>query len=261
MCVCVCIVVIQSLSHVWLFVTPWTAARQAFLSFNHLLDLAQTHVHWVGNAFQPSRPLLFPSPFAFSLSQHQGLFQWVGAVHRVAKVLEPQLQHQYFQRIFRIGSFRIDWFDLLAVHTTLKSLLQHHSLKASILWCSAFFIVQLSYLYMTAGKTIALTIRTFVGKVMSLLFNISAALVCHSFSSKEQTSFNFMVSVTICSDFGTQEKKICHCFHFFLFYLQWSDGTRYHVLSFLNAWVLSQLFHSPPSLSSRGILVPFCFLS
>ena len=94
-------------------------------------------------------------------------------MHQVAKVLELQLQHQSFQRIFRIDSFRIDWFDLLAVHMTLKSLLQHHSLKASILWCSAFFIVQLSYLYMTTGKTIALTI----GKVMSLLFCLGLTLL------------------------------------------------------------------------------------
>ena len=74
-------------------------------------------------------------------------------------------------------SFRIDWFDLLAVHGTLKSLLQHYSSKTSILWCSAFFIVQLSYLYMTTGKTIALTRWTFVGKVMSLLFNMLSRLV------------------------------------------------------------------------------------
>ena len=74
-------------------------------------------------------------------------------------------------------SFRIDWFDLLAVQGTLKSLLQHHSLKASILWCSAFFMVQLSYLSMTSGKTIVLTIQTFVGKVMSLLFNMLSRFV------------------------------------------------------------------------------------
>ena len=98
-------------------------------------------------------------------------------------------------------SFRMDWLDLLAVQGTLKSLLQHHSSKASILRASAFFIVQLSHPYMTTGKTIALTRRTFVGKVMSLLFNMLSQ-VGHSFSSKEQESFNFMAVVTICSDFG-----------------------------------------------------------
>ena len=100
-------------------------------------------------------------------------------------------------------SFRMDWLDLLAVQGTLKSLLQHHSSKASILRCSAFFTVQLSHPYMTSGKTIALTRRTFVGKVMSLLFNILSRLV--SFSSKEQASFNFMAEVTIYSDFGAPQ--------------------------------------------------------
>ena len=103
-------------------------------------------------------------------------------------------------------SFRIDWFDLLAVQGTLKSLLQHHSSKASLLQHSAFFIVQLSYLYMTTGKTIALTRRTFVGKVMSLLFNMLSKLV--SFSSKEQASFYFLAAVTICSDFGAQKNSL-----------------------------------------------------
>ena len=86
------------------------------------------------------------------------------------KVLEFQLQHQSFQWVFRVISFRIDWFDLLAMQGTLKSLLQHHSLKASIIWFSAFFIFQLSHLYRTTGKTITLTVQTFVGEVMSLPF-------------------------------------------------------------------------------------------
>jgi len=101
-------------------------------------------------------------------------------------------------------SFRMDWLDLLAVQGTLKSLLQQHTSKALSLWCSAFFIVQLSHPYMTTGKTIALTRQTFVGKVMSLLFNILSRY--HSFSSKEQASFNFMAAVTICSDL--EPKKI-----------------------------------------------------
>ena len=116
----------------------------------------------------------------------------------------------------------------------LKSFLQHYSSKASIFWPSALFMVQLSHPYMITGKTIALTIWTFVGKVMFLLFNISAVLVCHSFSSKEQTSFNFMVSVTIFSDFGAQEKKTCHCFHCFPIYLPENDGTGSYLLPLLN---------------------------
>ena len=91
------------------------------------------------------------------LSQHQGLFKWVSSSHQVAKVLGFQLQHQSFQWMFRTDFFRMDWLDLFAVQGTLKTLLQHHSSKASILWCSAFFIVQLSHPYMSTGKTIALT--------------------------------------------------------------------------------------------------------
>ena len=99
---------------------------------------------------------------------------------------------------------------------------------------SAYFMVQLSHPYMTTGKTIALTRRTFVGKIMSPLFNMLSRLVIHSFSSKEQVSFNFMAAVTICSDFGAPQNKVCHCFHCFPVYLPWSDGTRCHYLSFLN---------------------------
>ena len=113
-----------------------------------------------------------PSPLALNLSQHQDLFQVVSSLHHVAKVLELQLQHQSFQWYSGLISFRIDWFDLLAEPGTLKSLLPHHRSKGSILQCSAFFIVQLSHSYMTNGKTIALTRRTFVGKVMSLFFNM-----------------------------------------------------------------------------------------
>ena len=128
-------------------------------------------------------------------------------------------------------SFRIDWFDLLKVQGTLKSLLQHHSSKASILWRSAFFTVQLSHPYVTTGKTIALTRRTFVVKVMSLLLNMLSSLVI-AFLPRNK-SFNFMAAVTICSDCGAQKNKVCHCFPI---YFPWSDGTRCH-LSFLNTGV------------------------
>ena len=103
----------------------------------------------------------------------------------------------------------MDWFDLFAVQGTPKSLLQHLSLKASILWHSAFFIVQLSHPHMTTGRTIALTRWTFVGKIMSLLFNMLSRLVI-AFFTKEQVSFNFMTAVTVHSDFGAEENKVCH---------------------------------------------------
>ena len=103
----------------------------------------------------------------------------------------------------------MDWLDLLAVQGTLKSLLQHHTSKTSILWHSAFFIVQLSHPYMTTGKTIALTRWIFVGKVMSLLFNMLSRLVI-AFLPRSKHFFNIMVEVTICSDFAAQKNKVCH---------------------------------------------------
>ena len=140
-----------------------------------LQEDAQTQ-HWVSDAIQPSHPLSSPSSPTFNISQHQG-FSNESVLHiRWSKywsfsfIIYPSSEHWL---IF----IRMDWLDLLAVHGTLKSLLQHHSSKASILQCSAFLIVQLSYPYMTTGKTIALTRRTFVGKIMSLLFNILSRLV------------------------------------------------------------------------------------
>ena len=169
-------VVVQSLSCVTLC-DPIDSRKIGFPVLHYLLELTQTHIHWVSDAIQPSYPLSHPSAFAFSLSQHQGLFQWVDSSHQLAIVLEFQLQHQSSNEYSGLISLRIDWFDLLAVHGTLKSLLQHHSLKASILWSSAFIMVQLSHPYMTTGKTIALTRWTFVSKVLSLLFNMLSRFV------------------------------------------------------------------------------------
>ena len=142
-----------------------------FTIFQSLLKLMSVESVMPPNHFILCHPLLI------NLSQHQSLFQWVSSSHQVAKVLELQLQHQSFQWIVRLIPFRNDWFDLLTVQGTLKSLLKHHSSKASILQCSAFFMVQLSHPYMTTGKTIALTRWTFVGKVMSLLLNMLSRLV------------------------------------------------------------------------------------
>ena len=147
---------------------PMDCSMPGFPVFHYLLELAPTHVHWVDDVIQPSHPLLSPSPYALNLFHHPGLFQWVESLHQVAKVSELQLQHQSFQWIFRVISFRIDWFDLLAVQGTLKSLLQHHGSKASVLQRSAFFtVLQLSHPYMTTGKTIV-WLWIFVSKVTSL---------------------------------------------------------------------------------------------
>ena len=144
---------------------------------HQLPEFTQTHIYRVGNAIQPSHLLSSPSPSAPNSSQHQSLFQWVNSSHEVAKVLEFNFSIIPCKEHPGLTSFRMDWLDLLAVQGTLKSLLQHRSSKASFLQRSAFFTVQLSHPYMTTGKTIAFTRRTFVGKVMSLLLN-TLCLVC-----------------------------------------------------------------------------------
>ena len=147
-----------------------------FPVLHYLPEFAQTHVHRVGDTIQPSHPLSFPSPPALSLSSIR-LFSNESAL----RIMWPK----YWSFSFAMSpsnnysgliSFRIDWFDLFAVQGILKSLLWHHSLKASVLQHSVFFMVQLSRPYMTTGKTIALTRQTFVGKVMSLLFNMLSRL-------------------------------------------------------------------------------------
>ena len=145
--------------------------------YHQLLEFTQTHVHWLSDAIQPSHPLLSPSPPDFNLSQHQGLFKWVSSLHQVAKYWSFSFNISPSSEYSGLISFWMDWLDLLAVQGTLKSLLQHHSSKASILQHSAFFIVQLSHSYMTTGKTIALMRETFVSTVMSLLFNMLSRLV------------------------------------------------------------------------------------
>ena len=158
---------------------------------HQLPEFAQTHVHGVGDAIQPSHPVVpfssclqsFPASGSFQMSQpFASSGQSIGVS---ASNISPSNENP------GLISFRMDWFDLLAVQGTIKSLLQHHSSKASILQCSAFFIVQLSHPYMTIGKTIALTRRTIVGNVMSLLFNmLSRLVVAYPFSSRSSQPRN-----------------------------------------------------------------------
>ena len=155
---------------------PMDCSMPGFPVLHYLLEFTQIHAHWVGDTIQQSHPLLpLLLPSVFSSIR-------VFFIELALHIMWPK----YWSFSFSISasneysgliSFRIDWFDLLAVHKTLKSLLQHHSSKASILQCSAFFMVQLSHPYMTTGKTIALTRWTFVGKVMSLLFKMLSRFV------------------------------------------------------------------------------------
>ena len=148
-----------------------------FPVFNYLLEFAQTHVHLVRDIIQPSHPLL-PFLLILSISPSIRVFSSGSSL----QIRRPK----YWSFSFSISPsneysgliyFRIDWLDFLAVQGTLKNLPQHYSSKASILWCSAFFMVQFSYPYMSTGKTIVLTRQTFVGKAMSLLFNTLSRFV------------------------------------------------------------------------------------
>ena len=164
--------IVQFSSIVQFYLTLWDPmdCSTPGLPVHHQLpEHAQIHLVWVRDAIQPSHPFSSPSPPAFNLSQHQGLFQWVSSSHQVAKYWSFGFRISPSNEYTGLISFRIDWFDLLAVQGTLKSLLQYHSSKGSFLRYSAFFMVQLSHPYMTTGKTIALTGQTFVSKVMPLI--------------------------------------------------------------------------------------------
>ena len=141
-----------------------------------------------------------------------------GSLHQVAKVLELQLQHQSFQKYPGLIYFRTDWLAPLAVQGTLKSLLQHHSSKASILQCSAFFIVQLSHPYMTTGKTKALTRWTIVGKIMDLLFNMLSRLVI-AFLPRSKRLLISQLQSPYAVILEPPQNKVSHCFHCFPTYV------------------------------------------
>ena len=182
-------------------------SRPGFPFLHYLLELAQTRVPWVSDAIQPPHPLLPSSFHVLNLSQHRGVFQWVRHQYfRCPKYWSFSLSISPSNEYSGLISFRIDWFALLASQGTLKSLLQHYSLKASILWCSAFFTFQLSHPYITTGKTIALNRQTFVGEVIALLFNVLSELIIAFLPWSKR--LNFVAAVTICSDFGTPLKKM-----------------------------------------------------
>ena len=247
---------IQSLSHVWHFATTWLQHARLHCppptpgaSSNSCPSSWWCHPT-VSSSVVPFSSHLqsFPASESFQISQFFASHGQSIGVSASASV------NEYSGLI----SFRIDWFDLLVVQGTLKSLLQHHSSKASILQCSAFFIVQLSYLYMTTGKTIALTRRTFVGKGMSLLFNMLSRLVITFLPRSKHLLISWLqspsavilepkkiesVTVSIVSP------SICHK-------VMGPDA----VILVFECWVLSQLFHSLLSFSPRSSSVPFNFL-
>ena len=196
------------------------------LPVHHRLPaFTQIHVHWVGDAIQPSHPSIFPSIRVFSNESTL----WISWPKYWSFSFSISPSNVYSGLI----SFRIDWFDFLAVQGTLKSFLQHHSSKASILQCSVFFMVQPSNPYMTAGKTLALTRLTFVNKVMSLLFNMLSRLVITFLPRSKHILISWLQSPSAVI-LEPKKNKVSHCFHCFPIYFPWSDGTRCHDLCFLN---------------------------
>ena len=223
---------VQSLSHVQLFVTPWAAACQASLSITNsqsLLKRMSIELVMPSNHLILYRPLLllpsiFPTIRVFS-NESVLHIRWPN-YWSFSFSISPSNEYS------RLLSFRMDWLDLLTVQGTLKSLLQHHSSKASILQHSAFFIVQLSHPYMITGKTIALTRWTFVGKVMSLLLNMLSRLVITFLPRSKHLLISWLQSPF--AVFWSPEKWSQALFPLIPIYFPWSDGTRCHDLSFLN---------------------------
>ena len=200
---------------------------------HQLPEFTQTHVHWVGD---PSNHLILCRPLLLlpSLFPNIRVFSKESALQiRWPKYwsfnfnISPSNEHP------GLISFRMDWLDLLVVQGPLESLLQHHSSKASILQHSAFFIVQLSHPYMTTEKTIALTRQTFVGKVMSLLFNMLSRLVITFLPRSKRLLISWLQSLSAVI-LELPQNKVWHCFHCIPIYFPRSDGTGYHDLSFLN---------------------------
>ena len=221
---------VQSLNRVQLFATPWTAACQASLSITKSqsppkpmsIDSVMPSNHLILCRPLLLLPSIFPRIRVFSKESALRI-RWP-KYWSFSFNIRPTNEHPW------LISFRMDWLALLAVQGTLESLLQHRSSKASILRLSAFFTVQLSHPSTTTEKTIALTRRSFVSEVMSLLFYMLSRFVIVFLPRSKR----LLISGLQLLSAGAQENKICHCFQFFHFYLLWSDGARCHDLSFLN---------------------------
>ena len=220
---------VQLPSPVWLFATPWIAAQQASLSITNSWNspkLMSIELMMPSSHLILCHPLLLLPPIPPSIR--------VFSNELTLRMRWPKYWSFSFsiipsKEIPGLITFRIDWLDLLAVQGTLKSLLQHHSSKSSILQRSAFFIVHLSHPYMTTGKTIALTRRTFVSKVMSQLWNMLSRLVIIFLPRSKYLLISWLQSTS--AVILEPPNKMWHCFPI---YFPWSDGTWCHDLCFLN---------------------------
>ena len=223
---------VQLLSCVQLFATPWTAAQQASLSITNSQSLFKLMSI---NSVMPFNHLILYLPLLLlpSIFLSIRIFSSESVLHiRWPKYRSFSFSISPSTEYSGLISFRIDWFDLLAVQGTLKSFSQYHISKASILLHSVFFMVQISHPYMTTGKTTALTKWTFVDKVMSLLFNMLSRLVIAFLPRSKPLLISWQQSPS--AVILEPKKIVCHCFHCLPICLPWSDGTACHDLHFLN---------------------------
>ena len=230
-----------------------------FPVLQHLLELTETHVHWVGDSWWCHPTILFlccPLLLQPSIFPSIRVFSSESVLHiRWAKYRSFSLSISPSNEYLQLISFRIDWFNLLAVQVILKSLLQHHSSKASILRCSVFCMVQISHLYMTTGKTIALTIQTFVSKIMSLLFNTLSRFIIAFLPRSKCLLISWLQPPSAAI---LEPKKIKS--------VTVSTSIYHEVMGpdalILVFWMLSfkPAFSLSSFTSSRGSLVPLCFL-
>ena len=253
--VVVVVAVVQLLSRIWLFATPWNCSMPGFPGLHTLLEFAQIHVHWVGDAIQLSHPVMpFSScPLSFSASESfpvSQLFtsggQSIGA------------SASAFQWILRVDLF-YNWlvWSPCSPRDTQESSPAPQFVSISSLALRLYGPPLTSVHDYWENHSFNYT--DLVSKVMSLLFNMLSTSVI-AFLPRGKLLL-FVVALTICSDFGDQENKVCHCFYLLSpICLPWSDGTRFHDLSFFECCLLSQLFHSPLLPSSGGSLVLLCFL-
>ena len=231
-------------------VTPYVSAHQAAQSLSCIPEPSQFHVHWV---VMPSNHLIICCPLLLLPFPASGSFLMSWSLIRIRGPkywsfgISPS--HEYLALI----SFKIDWFDLLAAQGILKSLLQHHSAKASILWHSALFTVQLSHPYVTTGKNIALTKWTFVGKVMSLLFNMLSRFVIAFPVRSKCLLISWLQSPSAVIWEPKKINPLTVSIVYPSIWMKWWDCMRWS--SVFEHWIFSQLFHSALSPSSRGSLI------
>ena len=222
---------VQLLSHVRLFATPWTAAHHTSLSITNswsLLRLMPIVLVMPSSHLILCHPLLLLPPIPPTIrdfSNESTLRMRWPKYWSFSFSISPSNEHP------GLISFGMDWLDFLAIQGSLKSLLQHHSLKASIFQCSAFFTVQLSHPYTATGKTTALTKWTFVGKVMSLPFDMLSRLVITFLPRSKCLLISWLQSPSAVI-FRDPQNKVSHCFHCFPIYLPWSDGADAMILVF-----------------------------